>query len=313
MMTRPRAHGRDGSVALDLYLCEISAEGALLTANEECCLSKAIHAGDSQARARMIQANLRLVVKIARDYLGRGLMLDDLVGEGNLGLIRAAEDFDPAFGTRFSTYASYWIKQAIRHALTNTTATIRLPAHTVGLLSKWRRAERALLRELGHAPSHDQIAINMGLTDAQRKLVDQALRASTLRYESAGSDEYSPWSPEATADDRYAPDAALDREDQSLDLYKRLDRLDERERTIVTLRFGLGGGTPLTLKEVGRRLGVTREWVRKIECRAVRKLDDGWIPEPKKVKTSRTRRRIARSPKGVAIRSLALAQPTVAH
>ena len=97
----------------------------------------------------MIRANLRLVVKIARDYAGRGMSLDDLIGEGNLGLIRAAEDFDPRFGTRFSTYASYWIKQAIRHALTNTTATIRLPAHMVTLLSKWRKAERSLTRELG--------------------------------------------------------------------------------------------------------------------------------------------------------------------
>ena len=103
----------------------------------------------------MIRANLRLVVKIARDYSGRGMSLDDLIGEGNLGLIRAAEDFDPSFGTRFSTYAAHWIKQAIRHALTNTTATIRLPAHMVTLLSKWRKAERALTRELGQAPTFE--------------------------------------------------------------------------------------------------------------------------------------------------------------
>src|SRR6185312_16527114 len=110
-------------------------------------LAEAIARGDRDARTRMIRANLRLVVKIARDYVGRGLVLDDLIGEGNLGLIRAAEEYNPSFGTRFSTYASYWIKQAIRHALTNTTATIRLPAHMVGLLSKWRKAERALTRE----------------------------------------------------------------------------------------------------------------------------------------------------------------------
>src|SRR5262245_47819249 len=124
--------------SLQLYLREIK-DDPLLTAAEECALAEAIARGDHEAKARMVQANLRLVVKIARDYVGRGLVLDDLIGEGNLGLIRAAEDFDPRFGTRFSTYASYWIKQAIRHALINTTATIRLPAHMVGLLTKWRR------------------------------------------------------------------------------------------------------------------------------------------------------------------------------
>src|SRR5213592_2924713 len=119
----------------------------------------------------MIRANLRLVVKIARDYVGRGIVLDDLIGEGNLGLIRAAEEFDPRFVTRFSTYASYWIKQAIRHALINTTATIRLPAHMVGLLTKWRRAERALRRELGRDPIDDEIAARLGLSAMQRMLV----------------------------------------------------------------------------------------------------------------------------------------------
>ncbi len=283
--TRTRSRSRDTCVALELYLGDICSDGALLTAAEECSLSKAIHAGDDDARSRMILANLRLVVKIARDYLGRGLTLEDLVGEGNLGLIRAAEDFDPSFGTRFSTYASYWIKQAIRHALTNTTAVIRLPAHTVGLLAKWRREERALARELGQTPTHDQIAISMGLTGAQRGLINQALLTSSIRYESSSSEEFSSWSPENTADDGNAPDFFLEHEDQCRDLYKRLERLDDRERTIVSLRFGLGGEAPLTLKEVGRQLGVTREWVRKIEVRAVRKLDDGWIPEPPKAKS----------------------------
>ncbi len=140
------------SSTLDVYLREIQTTD-LLSADEERELAEAIRNGDKDARARMIQANLRLVVKIAREYLGRGLTLDDLIGEGNLGLIRATEQFDPAFGTRFSTYAAHWIKQAIRHALTNTAATIRLPAHMVGLLTRWRRTERALRRELGHDPA----------------------------------------------------------------------------------------------------------------------------------------------------------------
>ena len=113
--------------------------------------------GATGMRGRLIQANLRLVVKIARDYAGRGMGLEDLIGEGNLGLIRAAEEYDPRFGTRFSTYASYWIKQAIRHALINTTTTIRLPAHMYGLLTRWRRAERSLCRERGSAPSFEEV------------------------------------------------------------------------------------------------------------------------------------------------------------
>jgi RNA polymerase primary sigma factor len=235
----------------------------------------------------MIRANLRLVVKIARDYAGRGMLLDDLIGEGNLGLIRATEDFDPRFGTRFSTYASYWIKQSIRHALTNTTATIRLPAHMVTLLSKWRKAERALTREFGQPPTFDQIAVTLGLSEAQRVLVDRARRASQLRLE-AGDDES--WSPDETGDHHEGPDAALEADDERRQLLRRLDRLDDRERTIVSLRFGLGGGEPMTLKEVGRHLGVTREWVRKIEVRAVKKLD-GDAPAAPKPDLAKSRKR----------------------
>src|SRR5277367_226764 len=165
--------------SLQIYLMEIK-DDALLTAAEECELADAIAQGDRDARTRMIQANLRLVVKIARDYVGRGIVLDDLIGEGNLGLIRAAEEFDPRFGTRFSTYASYWIKQAIRHALINTTSTIRLPAHMVGLLTKWRRSERELGRNLGRSPSFDEVAVSLGLTDAQKGLVEKARQARQL-------------------------------------------------------------------------------------------------------------------------------------
>jgi RNA polymerase primary sigma factor len=271
-MRLPFAAARPSSV-LDLYLGEIQNDD-LLTAAEESALAAAIARGDSGARARMIQSNLRLVVRIARDYLGRGLALDDLIGEGNLGLIRAAEEFDPAFGTRFSTYASYWIKQAIRHALTNTTATIRLPAHMVNLLTKWRRAERALARELDQAPTEEQIAVALGLTDAQLDLVRKAKLAGRLQLESGFTDETHLWSPDESADERHDPSAALEAEDDRRLLQRRLDRLEPRERMVVVLRYGLEGNAPLTLKEVGRRLGVTREWVRKIEIRAVRKLDD---------------------------------------
>ena len=274
-MTCPTAKDCGVSNTLTTYLREIR-DDALLSAAEERSLAEAIADGDKAARARMIQSNLRLVVKIAREYVGRGMVLDDLIGEGNLGLIRATEEFDPKFGTRFSTYASYWIKQAIRHALINTTATIRLPAHMVGLLTKWRRAERALTKELGQAPTAEQVAVALGLTDSQKSLVEKARRARQLRLESGGGEDGGSWSPDESPDsDREAPDVRLEADDERLDLLRRMERLDARERAILSLRFGLDGETPMTLKEVGRRLGVTREWVRKIEIRAVRKLDDG--------------------------------------
>ncbi len=278
---------------MDLYLNQICDD--LLSPAEECELALAIAQGDRDAWSRMIRANLRLVVRIARDYLNRGLSIEDLIGEGNLGLIRATEEFDPSFGTRFSTYASYWIKQSIRHALTNTTSTIRLPAHMVTLLSKWRKAERALSRELGQSPTFDQVAATLGLTDAQRILVERAKRANSLRIE--GGDDEQGWSAEATGEAGNAPDSAMEADDERRQLRNRLDRLDPRERTIVSLRFGLDGDEPMTLKEVGRRLGVTREWVRKIEVRAVKKLEgdrdgDAYGPAGNSTAPSKKRRRV---------------------
>jgi RNA polymerase primary sigma factor len=258
---------------LQSYFRDIN-EVALLSAAEEQYLAEAIARGDRDARGRMIQANLRLVVKIARGYLGRGMVLDDLIGEGNVGLIRAAEEYDPRYGTRFSTYASYWIKQSIRHALINTTMTIRLPAHMYGLLTKWRRAERMLCRELGRAASFDEVAAELGLTETQKSLVAKARRASHLKLESGLGDEDGSWSPDDSMDGSAEPDVAIELSDERAEIIRRLDLLDERERQVLLLRFGLTGELPLTLREIGRRLGVTREWVRKIELRAVNKLQD---------------------------------------
>lgn len=273
-MTCFQAKECDVPNTLNLYLREIK-DGPLLTAAEECELAGAIARGDGDARARMIRSNLRLVVKIARDYLGRGMVLDDLIGEGNLGLIRATEEFDPSFGTRFSTYASYWIKQSIRHALINTSATIRLPAHMVNLLTKWRRAERTLAGASDCAPTPDQVAVDLGLTDAQRVLVDKARRATQLRLEGGSGEAGGDWLIDETSESDDSPDAMMEADDERQSLLRRMQRLDDRERAILAMRFGLEGAPPLTLKEVGKRLGVTREWVRKIEIRAVRKLDDG--------------------------------------
>ena len=152
-----------------------------LSREQEREMADLIAAGNQAARNRMVQANLGLVVPIARAFLGRGLMFDDLVSEGNLGLIRAAEDFKPGFGTRFSTYATYWIKEAIRHALFNTTATIRLPRYMVRTLTKWRRMERNLCREGDHIPDFEEVASNLGLSERQKSLVRFAHRAIRLR------------------------------------------------------------------------------------------------------------------------------------
>jgi RNA polymerase primary sigma factor len=270
-MSDTRTKNSEVPNSLQTYLREIKDE-ALLTAAEECTLAEAIARGDLDARTRMIQANLRLVVKIALDYVGRGMVLEDLIGEGNLGLIRAAEEFEPRFGTRFSTYASYWIKQSIRHALINTTSTIRLPAHMFGLLTKWRRAERTLYREWGRVPSFDELSAFLGLSETQKSLVAKAHQARHLKLESGIGAGVGRRSPEEFGN-RYEPvESMMEAEEDRQMLLHRLERLDPRERTVLALRYGLEGELPLTLKEIGRRLGVTREWVRKIEIRAVHRL-----------------------------------------
>ncbi|MEW4571039.1 RNA polymerase sigma factor RpoD/SigA [Tautonia sp. JC769] len=281
------------------YLREIR-DHDLLSAEEEVRLAEAIRDGDEAARARLIGANLRLVVKIARDFEGRGLGLDDLVGEGNIGLIRATREFDPRFEVRFSTYASYWIKQAIRHALITTTATIRLPAHMVGLLTRWRRAERQHLKEFGQPASFEHLVVTLGLSDAKARMVEKALIAYRLMPVGGDRDEGDTLN--EMADLRETPWASLEADDDRRDLMQRFTRLDDRERTILTLRYGLGEHDAMTLKQIGLRLGVTREWVRKIEVRAVRKLHDDWTPQP----SARKRRGRATRPGGTRPRSRTL-------
>ena len=212
-------HVRPGSVdqnAVQDYLRAIKGE-ALLTSAEECSLAEAIARGDRDARTRMIRANLRLVVKIAQEYLGRGLVLEDLIGEGNIGLIHAAELFEPRFGTRFCTYASFWIKQSIVQGLSNSIAMIRLPLHMVGLLNKWRKAERVLGLELDRTPSFNEVASSLGLSETQKMLLSRAQHARQLKLESSTAREEGRWSPVQTCDPYGPPDLAVESlEDQHL-------------------------------------------------------------------------------------------------
>jgi len=223
----------------------------------------------------MILANLKLVVRIAREFLGRGLPLDDLIGEGNLGLIRAATEYQVRFETRFSTYASYWIKQSIRHALINTTSTIRLPAHMVGRLTRWRRVEQELHRQRGIAPSFDDVALVLGLSESQKLLLAQAPQSLRIAPQCVDTADDNLRLPLESSNRREGAWPTLQHDEEPRILRERMKDLDDRERIIIELRYGLTGNPALTLKEIGRRLGVTREWVRKVEMRAIRKLGRG--------------------------------------
>src|SRR6202167_875096 len=193
-MARIRRHRRDTVQSpLETYLREIN-ETALLTADEEKMLARRIARGDKMARDRMVRANLRLVVNIARGYIGKGLALQDLIEEGNLGLLRAVQGFDPAVGTRFSTYASYWIKQSIKRALVNTAKTIRIPAYMVELLSKWRRASSKLQDELGRPPTHEEVARSLDLPKKKLSIIKKAIRVYNAAPQTEQAD--TGWSPD---------------------------------------------------------------------------------------------------------------------
>ena len=255
---------------LETYLRDIN-EISLLTADDEKRLAVAIGQGDAAARDHMVRANLRLVVSIARGYNNRGLPLPDLIEEGNLGLLRAVEGFDPKVGTRFSTYASYWIKQSIKRALINNGKTIRIPAYMVELLSKWRRTTARLSDILGRTPTPEEIARMLGLAKKKLPIIKKAITVHTATPQ---TDQADGWSLGDIVRDENAkcPAEVLLDHDTLKHVLKRIDQLDTRASTIIKLRFGLEGGEPMTLKEIGAVLGLTRERVRQIESETLANL-----------------------------------------
>jgi RNA polymerase primary sigma factor len=261
----------DGNTAIRLYLREIG-QVKLLTPQEEIKLAARIKKGDKKAREQMIKANLRLVVKIARDYEGIGLPLLDLISEGNIGLMKAVERFDPKKGGKLSTYGSWWIKQAIKRALANQSKTIRLPVHLVAKISEMRRIAMRLQEELDREPTDEELASELDTTPVRvRQMRMAAIRPASLDAP-ISSEESNTFS--EIVEDENAATPYKDLEDKTVIgmLRDMVKHLDPREATILRYRFGLDGGTERTLEEVGEKFGVTRERIRQIQNLALKKL-----------------------------------------
>src|SRR5690554_1280331 len=279
-VTTPRNHQREDSFEFSrqldptqMYLNEIGFS-PLLTPEEEVHFARLAQKGDPAGRKRMIESNLRLVVKIARRYVNRGLALLDLIEEGNLGLIRAVEKFDPERGFRFSTYATWWIRQTIERAIMNQTRTIRLPIHVVKELNTYLRAARELTQKLDHEPSPEEIAqlLDRPVEDVKRMLGLNERVASVDVPLGADSDKtLLDTLPDDMAGD---PDDLLQEEDLNASIDNWLSELSEKQREVVTRRFGLRGHESSTLEEVGREIGLTRERVRQIQVEALKRLRD---------------------------------------
>jgi RNA polymerase primary sigma factor len=260
---------------LQIYLRQIN-ETPLLTAEQEKELGWRIINDDCpMARDHMIRANLRLVVSIAKNYVNRGLSLQDLIEEGNVGLMRAVEGFDPAQGARFSTYASWWIKQAIKRALINAVQPIHVPAYMVELIARWKQAFRKLEGELGRQPTLQELAEEMDLPLRKIRIIRRAVKAFRVPAQTPVDENGDAMSlGDLLADERsMAPDECVLRDDELRTIRRLLEAIDEREARILRLRFGLDGQEPLTLKQIAAEIGISRERVRQIADEALRKLN----------------------------------------
>lgn len=255
---------------LELYLNEIGTT-PLLDGREEKALARRVRAGDPTARERMVRANLRLVVHIARSYQDRGLDLQDLIAEGNLGLLRAVEAFDPSRNVRFSTYASFWIRQSIRLGLETSARTVRIPGHMLRLLARWRQAAARLEDDLGRPPGDEEVATVLKLSRRKAAVVRRALRVCETA--SRGEEGEPSVLEEALVDERReCPDEGLARTEDARKLRRLLGRLAPREALVLRLRYGLGGQDAMTFQQIGEQLALTRERVRQIERQALRML-----------------------------------------
>ncbi len=254
-----------------MYLKEIG-KVSLLTAEEEVEIAKRMEAGDESAKRELAEANLRLVVSIAKRYVGRGMLFLDLIQEGNLGLIKAVEKFDYTKGYKFSTYATWWIRQAITRAIADQARTIRIPVHMVETINKLIRISRQLLQEYGREPTPEEIAKSMGITENKVREIIKIAQEPVSLETPIGEEEDSHLGDFIQDEDAPAPAEAASNALMKELLWEVLDTLTPREAKVLRLRFGLDDGNPRTLEEVGKEFHVTRERIRQIEAKALRKL-----------------------------------------
>ncbi len=259
----------DSSVRL--YMREIM-KADLLTADEEIKLADRIKRGDEKARETMIRANLRLVVKMARDYSGYGVPMVDLISEGNIGLMKAVERFDPEKGGKLSTYAGWWIKQAIKRALANQGKTIRLPIHLVDKLAKIRRIEASLADEMGREPTSDELAGVVGIPVKKLSFLKQAAQRPTSIHSAVGDDSSLTYAEVISDEKMLDPGEELISKTDAAELEEMLRILNQREADIVSARFGLTGSKAQTLEQVSKTFGVSRERIRQIQNVAIKKM-----------------------------------------
>ncbi|BFH14563.1 RNA polymerase sigma factor RpoD [Paenibacillus melissococcoides] len=254
-----------------MYLKEIGRV-PLLTAEEEIELAKRVVQGDTEAKQRLAEANLRLVVSIARRYIGRGMMLLDLIQEGNMGLMRAVDKFDYTKGYKFSTYATWWIRQAITRSIADQARTIRVPVHMVETINKLNRISKELLQEFGREPTPEEIAVKMEITPEKVREIMKIGQEPVSIETPVGDENDSSLGDFIEDQEALAPADAAAYELLKVQLEDVLDTLTEREQNVLRLRFGLDDGRTRTLEEVGHEFGVTRERIRQIEAKALRKL-----------------------------------------